>query len=223
MRGVDLNTKNVHAKNVNWFASAGGALTLVLAAASLSVPWWQITLGQTLARIGFSPGNLSTNIVGYSVALPIIAAVSWMFMGLLVSAGIVLVVYSIMPSKPYSKGLLGFAYKKPLGTLIAFLVLLLLLTNSGTILSIMPGSSNLSAADLNVPWTGTKTLQLPSSMAQGSTIRGITVSTEFGWTFWLAVAVAGLCVAARLYHKKLELPVADEGVPQSSREAATSV
>jgi hypothetical protein len=215
MNYARLSTKDLHVKSVNWFALVGGALTLVLAVASLFVPWWQVTVGQTLARIGFSPVNLSTNIVGYCVALPIIVAISWMFMVLLVSAGTVLVVYSIMPAKPYSKRLLGFAYKKPLGTLIAFLVLLLLVTNSGTILGMMLGSSSLSGADLNVPWTGAKTLQLSSSMTQG-TIRGITVSAEFGWTFWLAVAVAGLCVAARLYHKRLGLTAADKRVPQSS-------
>ncbi len=215
MKGVRLNIKNLRVKGVNWFAFVGGALTLVLAVASLFVPWWQVTVGQTLAKVGFSPVNLSTNIVGYSVALPIIVAVSWMFMVLLVSAGVVLVVYSVMPSKPYSKRLIGFAYKKPLGTLIAFLVLLVLMTNSGTIFGMMLGSSSLSGADLNVPWTGAKTLQLPSSMTQG-TVRGITVSAEFGWTFWLAVAVAGLCVAARLYHKKLDSSVAIEKVPKPS-------
>jgi hypothetical protein len=215
MKHGNLNIKNLHIKDVNWFALVGGAVTLVLAVASLFVPWWQITVGQTLARIGFSPVSLSTNIVGYSVALPIIVAVGWMFMVLLVSAGIVLLVYSIMPSKPYSKRLLSFAYKKPLGTLIAFLVLLLLITNSGTIFGMMLGSSNLSGADLNVPWTGTKTLQLPSSMTQGE-VNGIIISAEFGWTFWLAIVAGGLCVAARLYHKKLDKPEAIEKVPQPS-------
>lgn len=215
MKRVDLNIENLHIKDVNWFALVGGALTLVLAVASLFVPWWQVTVGQTLARIGFSPVSLSTNILGYSVALPIIVAVGWMFMVLLVSAGVVLVFYSIVPSKPYSKRLLGFGYKKPLGTLIAFLVLLVLMTNSGTIFGMMLGSSSLSGADLNVPWTGTKTLQLPSSMTQGE-VGGIIVSAEFGWTFWLAVVVGGLCVVARLYHKKLDRPAAIEKVPQPS-------
>jgi len=212
MKGVHMNIKNLHVKSVNCFALVGGTLTLVLAVASLFVPWWEVTVGQTLARIGFSPVNLSTNIVGYSLALPIIVAISWMFMVLLVSSGIVLVVYSIMPSKPYSKRLLGFAYKKPLGTLIAFLVLLLLMTNSGTIFGMMLGSNSLSGEDLNVPWVGAKTLQPPSSLAQGA-IRGITVSAEFGWTFWFAVAVAGLCLAARIYHKKLDRPAVDGKVP----------
>jgi hypothetical protein len=202
MRGIHLNMENPHVKSVNWFALVAGALTVVLAVASLFVPWWQLTVGHTLARIGISPVNLSTNIVGYDVAIPIIAAVGWMFMALLVSAGIALAVYSIMPSKPYSKRLLDFAYKKPLATLTAFLVLLLLLTNLGAIAGMMLGSS-ISGAELNIPWTGAKTLQLPSSMTH-DVLNGIAVSAEFEWTFWLAVTVAGLCVVSRMYHSKLE-------------------
>jgi hypothetical protein len=215
MKGLSLNTKNLHLKNVNWFALVGGALVIVLAVSSMYVPWWQITVGQTLVTIGLSPVNLSTNIVGYNVILPIIAAIGWMFMAMLVSAGIVLIIYSIMPSKPYSKRLLGFAYKKPLGTLIAFIVLLLLITNAGTILGMIARPSNFSAADLNIPWFGAKTLRVPSSIAQ-DTIRGIAVSAQLEWTFWLAVAAAALCVGARLYHKKLDRPEAAENAKQPS-------
>jgi hypothetical protein len=156
--------------------------------------------------------------MGYNVALPIIVTISWIFMVMLVSAGIVLVVYSIVPTKPYSKRLLGFAYKKPLGTLIAFVVLMLLMTNAGTISETVLGSSRLSGADLNIPWAGAKTLQLPSSMSQGM-LGGIAISAEIEWTFWLAFTVAVLCVGARLYHKKLDTPEAAENVKQPSKNA----
>lgn len=212
--------KNLHAKNVNWFALVGGALTLVLAVSSFSVPWWQITVGQTLVRVGLSPVHVSTNIVGYDVAIPIIAAIGWMFLAMLVSVGIVLAVYSIIPTKPYSKRLLGFAYKKPLGTLISFTVLMLIVTNAGTLIGTMIlRPSTTSGADLNVPLSGAKTLQLPSSVAQG-TIRGIAVSAEVEWTFWLAVTVAALCVAARVYHKKFHRPTPVENGSQPSQDAA---
>jgi hypothetical protein len=203
MKGASLNMKNLNFRDVNWFALVGGALTLVLAVTSLSVPWWQLTVGQTLAKIGFSPVNLSMDIMGYSVALPIITAINWMFMVLLVFAGTVLAVYSFMPLMPYSKRLLTFAYKKPLATLIGFLIILLLITNSGAIVGLIIGGSKTSGADLNVPWSGAKTLQLPSSISQG-VVSGVYVSAEVGWTFWLAVTVAGLCIAARIYHRKLE-------------------
>jgi len=193
---------------VNWFALVGGTLTLVLTVASIFVPWWQITVGQTLATVSISPVSLSTIAMGYNVALPIITAIGWMFMVLLISAGIALTVYSIMPTKPYSKRLLGFAYKKPLGTFIGFVILMLLLTNAGTIVGMIAGP-NMAGADLNIPWNGPKTLHLPSSMAQGILL-GIAISASLEWTFWLAVIVAALCVAARLYHKKLDKPAEQE-------------
>ena len=208
MKSLALNLRNLRVNRVNWFALVGGALTIVLAASSLFVPWWQITIGQTLAKVGFSPVNLGTNIVGYSVVLPIVTAIGCMFFLLLVSAGIVLIIYSIIPGRPYSKRLLSYAYKKPLGTLIAFIVLMLFVTNAGIIFGMMAGSSGKSGADLNVPWVGAKTLKLPSSMSQGI-LRGIAISTEFEWTFWLAVSVGVLCVAARLYDKKLYRPTAE--------------
>jgi len=217
MKNLGLDIGDLNVKSVNWFALFGGVLTLVLTVASMFVPWWQITVGRTLAKVSFSPVSLSTNVIGYNIAIPIIMAVSWMFIVLLVSAGIVLIVYSIMPTEPYSKRLLGFAYKKPLGTLIAFIVLMLLLTNAGTMFGTMSRSSSLSGADLNVPWVGAKTLHLPSSMAQG-TILGIAISAEIEWTFWLAVTVAALCIAARLYHKKLDTPTPDEKIRPSSKD-----
>jgi len=213
MKGLSFDTKTMQLNKVNWFALIGGTLTLVLAVCSLFVPWWKVTVGQTLGTVSFSPVKMSLGIFGYDVAVPIITAISWMLMALLISAGVVLVVYSIAPSKPYSKPLLSFAYKKPLGIVIAFIVLMLLVTNAGSILGTTAGSSNMKGADLNVPWTGSKTLQLPSSMAQGA-IRGIAISTEFEWTFWLAITVAALCVASRLYHKKLDRTITDESIKQ---------
>ena len=220
MRGQSLNMKNLNTENVNWFALVGGALTLVLTVASMFVPWWQITVGKTLATVRFSPVSLSMNIIGYNAALPIITAISWMFIILLTSAGIILVIYSLNPTKPYSKRLLSFAYKKPLGTVIAFAVLILLVTNAGSILGIMLGPSRTSGADLNIPWTGSKTLRLPSSLSQGM-LQGIAISTELEWTFWLAVTVAALCIAAKLYHKKFD-KLTDENFKQPSQESEKS-
>jgi hypothetical protein len=38
----------------------------------------------------------------------------------------------------------------------------------------------------------------------------VVVSAGFGWPFYFAIVVAGLCVAARLYHRKV---VADPMLP----------
>jgi hypothetical protein len=38
-------------------------------------------------------------------------------------------------------------------------------------------------------------------MTYGVTI-AVLISAEFQWPFWLAAVAAGLCIAARLYHKR---------------------
>ena len=223
MKGPSLNLKNLHLKNINWFALVGGVLTLVLAVASVFVPWWQLTIGQTIARIGLSPVNMPTNIMGYSVAIPIIETINWIFMATFVACGIVLAVYSIFPTKPYSKRLLTFAYKKPFEILIAFIVLMLLLTNLGMIIGTMAQrSTGQSVGDLNVPWVGAKNLQLPSAVGQ-SMAGSIAVSTGFGWTFWLAVIVAALCLGAGIYHKKLDKQTTVGNINRASQETAQPV
>jgi len=40
-------------------------------------------------------------------------------------------------------------------------------------------------------------------MTAGASI-SVLVSADFVWPFWLGVIVAGLCVAAKLYHRKIE-------------------
>ena len=199
----NLWLKSLRLRSVNWFALAGGVLTLVLAFASFFMPWWQITVGQTLATVRFSPASLSPTIIGYDMGIPMIAVMTWIIIMLLILAGVTLVIYSVFTMKPYSKSLLCFAYKKPVQTLVGFVLLMLLLTNIGTILGIFWGPSMSTGMDLNLPWNGYKMIKLPDSFAQGM-VAGISVSAQVGWTFWLAVADAGLSICARVYHRKIE-------------------
>jgi hypothetical protein len=202
-------------KAINWFALAAGSLSIVLAAASLVVPWWQVTVG-SLATLGWSPVKLSINVSGFSLAVPVLTVIGVIFTLFIVVPGIVLIIYSVFPTKPYAKHMLGFAYKKPLGVFILFLAVLLLLANSGTIaaalfhgslgsalttsglpISSLPISS-LPISSLNMPLWGTRTFSLSLSALGIS----IPISTSIQWTFWLAAVVAALCVAARIYHRK---------------------
>ena len=152
-------------RTTNWFALAAGALALVLTAASQVVPWWQIKVG-SLATMGWSPVNLSISILGLSLVPPLITLINIIFVLILVASGIVLIIYSVLPTKPYAKHMLGFAYKKPLAIFIAFMVGLLLLTNIGTILAVfLHGSlgSGLQISSLNPQISGTKTINLALS------------------------------------------------------------
>lgn len=102
-----------------------------------------------------------------------------------------MLVYSVLPAKPYSTSLLGFGYNKPLYAVVFFLVELIALT-----LMVK------TIAGFSIPLMGSANVQLPASMTQGASI-SVGVSAAFEWPFWFAIVVAGLCVAARLYHRKL--------------------
>jgi hypothetical protein len=104
-----------------------------------------------------------------------------------------MIVYSLFPAKSYSKQLLDFAYKKPLFMLVSFVVVLFVLTLLVQVL-----------LKLSVPLAGSVTSTFSIPFLQGTTV-GVFISTGFQWPFWLSVVAAGLCIAARLYHRRVAL------------------
>jgi hypothetical protein len=177
---------------VNWIGVAGGIATLLLIAISMIVPWWRFTVANpVLAEANFSPVNLNFALFGSALTIPIIWAVNIASLLSLAAGGIIMLIYSVMPAKPYSKRLLGFSYNKPLFAVVLFAVELVVLT---VLVKTYSG--------FTFPLMGSATIQLPQSMAQGVNI-GVGVSAAFEWPFYFAIVVAGLCLAARLYHKKV--------------------
>jgi hypothetical protein len=182
---------------VNWLAVISGILTLVLAAVSMYVPWWQLTIGNgtpTLAQANFSPVNLNMSILGSPLTIPLIWAINIASLLSLAAGAIILLIYAIRPNKPYSKKLLGFGYNKPLFAVILFAAELIIIT-------VVAGTF----AGFQIPLTGSAMLNLPQSMTQGNNV-AVTVYSSFGWPFYFAIVVAGLAVAARLYHRKVASP-----------------
>jgi len=174
---------------INWFALTGGIITIIVVIASLYIPWWQISVGE-LGSFGFSAVNTNAELLKTALTIPIIWALNLTSLLLLITSGALLVVYSLLPTKPYSKHLLGYAYKKPLYAVIFFIISLIAISLiAQTILNV------------NIPLNGTSTVALP----MGALGVGITVSflssAGFQWTFWLAITAAALCIAARLYHR----------------------
>ena len=177
--------------NINWFGLAGGVTTLVVIIVSLFYPWWQLTVGTNFLKANASPVNTNFGFLGTSFTIPLIWALNIISLLSLTASSIVMLIYSFIPTKPYSKHLLGFAYKKPLFSVLFFVVGLLVITLLfGTILSV------------NIPLMGSTTITLPTVITSGVTI-SFPVSAEFQWPFWLAAVAAGLCLAARLYHKRV--------------------
>jgi hypothetical protein len=176
---------------MNWVGITGGATVIALIIISLFVPWWHLTVGDNLVEAKASPINTYFNFVGDSFTIPLIWALNIASIISLTAGGIVMLIYSIKPEESYSKRLLGFAYKKPLYSIIFFVIGLFVTTYLVR-----------SLFSFEVPLVGSVTSTVPADMTQGATV-SIFMSAEFVWPFWLAVAAAVLCIAARFYHKKL--------------------
>jgi hypothetical protein len=179
---------------INWFGFVGGALTIVLIVVSLFYPWWQLTVGDGFLKANASPVNTNFGFLDISFTIPLIWALNIVSVLTLVASGVVMLLYSVFPAKPYSKHLLGFAYRKPLYTLILFVAGLFVIA---LIVQAVSGFA--------VPLMGSSTVTLPQFLTSGVTV-SVLLSGAFQWPFWLAIVAAALCIVARLYHKKVAKP-----------------
>jgi len=176
---------------VNWFGIAAGVLTLLVMVVSFYNPWWQLTIGENLMKVNASPMNTNFGLLGNQFTIPLIYALNIGSILTFLFSGIIMLIYSIIPTKPYAKDLLGFAWKKPLYAIIfsvAGLSIIILIVQ--TILGI------------NIPLVGTGTTILPSQFTMGANI-SVFVSSAFQWPFYLAITAAILCITARIYHLKV--------------------
>ena len=176
---------------INWFGVAGGALTLIVIAVSLYNPWWQLIIGDNLMKVNASPMNTNFGLLGTQFTIPLIYALNIGSILTFLCSGIIMLVYSVIPTKPYAKDLLGFSWRKPLYSVIFSVVgLSIIILIAQTVLGI------------SIPLMGTGTIILPSSLTMGVNI-SVLVSAAFQWPFWLAIVAASLCICARIYHRKL--------------------
>lgn len=188
---------------INWFGLVGGISIIALIIASFFVPWWQLIIGEELITTNVSPLNTNFSLIGNSLTIPLIMALNIASLISLSSGGVVMLIYSINPKKPYSKKLLSFAYRKPLYSVILFIVGLVLTT-------IIIGS----LFSFDVPLLGSQTSTLPTDITQGLTL-SVFMNATFQWPFVLAISAATLCIAARLYHKKIGLATQPQSTPHS--------
>ena len=195
---------------MNWLGLAGGISTLCLIVVSLFVPWWVLSVGEGLVKANVSPIYTDFNFVGDAFTVPLLFALNLASILTMAAGGVAMLIYSIKPEKTYSKRLLGFGYAKPLLAVILFVVVLFALQ---LIIKMM--------VNLNVPLLGSATSVLPQTQTYGTTVT-VLMSSTFQWPFFLAIAAAGLCIAARFYHKKISPPIAKAAVVASTNPPATA-
>jgi hypothetical protein len=134
---------------------------------------------------------MNMGFLGTSFTIPFILALNIVSILSLLASAIAMLIYSLIPRKSYAMHLLGFGYKKPLFTVLFFII--------GLVVTTVICQAVLS---LNIPLMGSTTSTLPIPFASGITLT-VLLSAGFQWSFWLAVVAAALCIAARLYHGKV--------------------
>jgi hypothetical protein len=177
---------------------------------SFFVPWWQLVVGDGLVTANVSPLYTDFNFVGYWFTIPLLWALNFGSVLSMAAGGVAMLIYSIYPGKSYSKNLLGFGYKKPLISVLLFVIILVVLTQ--TIQALF---------SLAVPLVGSATSVLPETMTYGTIVR-VLITANFQWPFYLAATAAGLCIAGKFYHKKIPniSPPAPASSPATAKEVA---
>ena len=192
-------------RSINWFGLSAGIITLIVLVLSLYVPWWQLTIGQNLIKINASPVNTNFGLFGGTqFTIPLIWALNLISILTFTACGLVMLIYSVLPTKSYSKHLLGFSYKKPVYLLISFAVGLVAIIAIAGFLG------------MSIPLMGSTTLTLPTQFMPTGLSINASVSGSFQLPFYLAIVAAALCIAARLYHKNLAK------IPKKMPETAAS-
>jgi len=206
-------------KQINWFALIGGILILVLLPISIYFSWWQLTIGKNLLTINVSPVNTNITLFGTQFSAPLIWAMNLTGSLTFLASGIIMLIYALIPAKPYSIDLLSFAYRKPLYIVILYLAGLLVMTFAAQ-----------AFLGQGIPIAGSANLTLPSSMTMGANI-SILVASAFQWPFYLAIIAAGLSITARVYHTKLtktlkqtsQEPTTLQTIPTAEKEIETPI
>ena len=193
-------------KAINWFALAAGALMLVVVALSIFTPWWKLQIGSGtgFVTINANPFYTSFDVLHLNFVIPFLFAINIGIIALFAASGVIFIIYSVKPTKSYSKHLLSYGWKRPLYTVIGFIVLIVvILYVAPDIINSMSHSSTVPVPI--VPLIGSSVIQFSSGVFGSSNAVqvGITVVTAFGYTFYLAVAAAALGIVARIYHRRI--------------------
>jgi hypothetical protein len=196
-------------RKINWFGLAAGITTLIVLVISLYVPWWQLTIGENLIKINASPVNTNFGLFGGAqFTIPLIWALNLITILTFTASGLVMLIYSLNPTKSYSKHLLGFSYKKPLYAVISFVAGLVAIV-------IIAGFFG-----MRIPLMGSTTLTLPTQFISNDLSISALVSGSFQLPFYLAIAAAALCIAARLFHSHVAKPAILNPPPETTPAAS---
>ena len=159
-------------------------------------------------KANVSPIYTNFDFMGLTFTIPLLLALNISTVILMIAGGTAVLIYSVRPSASYSERLLSFGYKKPLYSLILFTISLFVIT-------LIAGS----VLGFSIPLIGSRTVMLPAEFTQGATV-SVPLATGFGLPYLLTIAAATLCIAARLFHKKIA-PIQEISIGKASANVTT--
>lgn len=189
---------------VNWFGLVAGALMIIL---PFLGPWWNASVGTGAMELAMSPFDyrislleqpISSTLVGYFL---LAAKIS------IIIGGSLMILGSVGAKRWWGRRLVRFGAMRVFWMVIGLMALLLVgafLMNSvlPSLLGQMGGEG--VEMQLNVPYvTGTTTSTI--QMGDAGTLTA-PITTSLTGIFWVAVVVAALGFAARIYHRRFVTP-----------------
>jgi MFS family permease len=191
---------------VNWFGLVAGALMLIL---PFLGPWWQATVGTGAMEVALSPFDYSISLLGQPIWSALVGYFLLAAKLSVIIGGVLMIAGSIGAKRWWGRQLVRFGAMKVCWMLVGLIVLLVLgalFLNSilPGMLSGMAGEAGGATMQINVPYISGSAM----STIQIGTTATITAPITASLTsiFWVAVVVAALCVAARVYHRRYVKP-----------------
>ena len=207
---------------VNWFGLVAGVLMLVL---PFLGPWWRATVGTGAADVALSPFDYHISLLGRPITSTLIGYFLLATKLSVIIGGALMIAGSVGAKRWWSRRLARFGAMKVFWMVIGLILMLVLgafLLNNilPSLLSGMAGGAapgGPGAMQLNVPYiAGTTT----STFQMGAATVSAPITASLTGVFWVAIVVAALGIAARIYHRrfvklgKLEKPKLKQGKPE---------
>ena len=203
---------------LNWFGLVAGVSMLVLPFLGF---WWRATVGTGVAEVALSPFDYHISLLGQPITSTVIGYFLLAAKLSVIIGGALMIAGSVGAKRWWSRRLARFGAMKVFWMLVGLILLLVL--GAFFLKSLLPSLlagmvGGAGAMQLNVPYiTGTTTSMI--QMGEAATVSA-PITASLTEVFWVAVVVAALGIAARIYHRrfvkpeKLEKPKLKQGKPE---------
>ena len=189
---------------MNWFGLVAGALMLLL---PFLGPWWRVTVGTEAMDVALSPFDYSISLLGQPISSTLVGYFLLAAKLSVIIGGVLLIAGSVGAKRWWGKRLVRFGAMKVFWMLIGLIVLLVLgaLFLNSILPRMLGGMVGEGATmQLEVPYiigTTTSTIQI-----DGTAMITAPITASLTEIFWVAIFVAALGVAARIYHRRFVKP-----------------